>query len=364
MDVASFLGTPPAAADAPPVAAAPEAVASALTERGGKQNAPERESEVDQTAGCLGDCEASAPRSVNADEKIASTEQEIVFSDTTPSGMLVEYQAKPKRLYRVNGVEVPSVTTVLNVLDKSGALTYWGMKVGVEGVLELFRREVIEAKLEFPDFNLEIKHGDQEVDTALLVELLKTEKLTVNHVKDKAADRGINVHDAFEQWGKTGDLPLPDDFPDSERGYVAGLCEFLRDADPETVDMEVMVGSAQHGFAGRYDTRLKFTADKEIVVHRTPVRGAQLATVAAGTTVLADLKTSAGIYDSHFIQLVAYELASVESGYPATDAQYVIHVTADGNYEFVKSIAKAEHFLAVKKTRDALEDLKLLRKAK
>jgi hypothetical protein len=35
--------------------------------------------------------------------------------------------------------EVPSVTTVLGILDKPG-LPWWGMKIGVEGVLELVRR--------------------------------------------------------------------------------------------------------------------------------------------------------------------------------------------------------------------------------
>lgn len=60
-------------------------------------------------------------------------------TELTPSGLEVYFQSKPKRMYRVNGVEVPSVTTVLGVLDKP-ALPFWGNKVGVDGVLELIRR--------------------------------------------------------------------------------------------------------------------------------------------------------------------------------------------------------------------------------
>jgi hypothetical protein len=36
-------------------------------------------------------------------------------------------------------VDVPSVTTALGILEKP-ALPWWGMKVGVEGVLELRRK--------------------------------------------------------------------------------------------------------------------------------------------------------------------------------------------------------------------------------
>ena len=94
--------------------------------------------------------------------------------EVTPSGIPVYYQSKPKRLYRIGPIvpdisddefaqeeaqylysdeslltearaentswrEIPSVTTVLGVLDKP-ALPYWGNKIGADGVLELVRR--------------------------------------------------------------------------------------------------------------------------------------------------------------------------------------------------------------------------------
>src|SRR5690242_3907680 len=93
--------------------------------------------------------------------------------EVTPSGIPIYFASKPKRLYRIGPKaawmqehlgfllasaqelrsveaalgamhvvsisetgwkEVPSVTTVLGVLDKP-ALPWWGMKCGVEGVL-------------------------------------------------------------------------------------------------------------------------------------------------------------------------------------------------------------------------------------
>jgi hypothetical protein len=62
---------------------------------------------------------------------------------------------------------------------------------------------------------------------------------------------------------------------------------------------------------------------------------------------LKDVKTSKSVYPSHAAQLAAYELASVECGYGATDYQAVIHLTADGEYELVQTHAKAEDFLSV-----------------
>jgi hypothetical protein len=45
--------------------------------------------------------------------------------------------------------------------------------------------------------------------------------------------------------------------------------------------------------------------------------------------------------------LAAYELASIEDGYGATDYRAVIHLTADGRYELVQTHAKAEDFLSI-----------------
>ena len=78
----------------------------------------------------------------------------------------------------------------------------------------------------------------QESVMALLVE----HKLTVNHQRDKAGDRGSRVHDALETWAAMGTVPHPDDFSDEDRGYVQGLSDFLTTANIEPVAHEVMVG--------------------------------------------------------------------------------------------------------------------------
>lgn len=302
-----------------------------------------------------------------------AVEAEYVSQTTTPSGVEIRYAVKPKRKYEVRHVwntdgkaqvvhkeegwkEVPSVTTVLGVLDKPG-LPWWGMKTGVEGTLELHKRGILrEARLiEAGQMNGqkilavpgEIGFGLVTAGVDEVLAHLTAQQLTVNHQRDRAGSRGNAVHDAFELWAREGTRPTPDMFPPEERGYVEGLCSFLEDVDPEPLAAEVMVGSVEHGFAGRYDVRLRINKECQVVYKRTPKRGAHYATLKPGV-ILGDLKTSSGIYPkSHYRQLEAYELASVECGYEPTDARGVIHVSADGGYEFVRSTATAEDFLCV-----------------
>lgn len=312
-----------------------------------------------------------------------------VYETTTPAGIEVRYTPAPKRKYEVRQTfgeddtpyaagstpwrEVPSVTTVLGVLDKP-ALPWWGMQQGVEGVLELVRRRVLRETM-WPDTEggicgFERLRRDElgieylvpaeweRADVAAVVDLLTHEKMTVNHVRDKAASRGTAVHDAFELWCREGHKPDPAMFSEEEAGYVRGLLAFLADVDPEPLDCEVMVGSVEHGFAGRYDVRLRIPAERKVVFKTTPKKGAHYALLEPGT-ILADLKTSSGVYPtSHFRQLEAYELASIECGYEPTDARGVIHVSKDGTYEFVRSTAIAQDFLDVLAVWRGNENLK------
>jgi hypothetical protein len=278
--------------------------------------------------------------------------------EVTPSGIPVYYQSKPKRCYRIwtggehrddllesaqsigNGEigdghlwrDVPSVTEVLSVLDKGGGLIWWAMKIGVEGVLSLINGQYLDPR-----------YGSMEEIVALLTE----HKLTVNHQRDKAGNRGQAVHDAFEAWARTGLKPDPSIFPDEERGYVEGLLAFLEDVPTiEPLAAEVLVASVEHGFAGRYDIRFRTSEPHDVVVHRTPKKGPQYRRLAPGI-LLADLKTSRGTYPTHALQLEAYEAASIESGYEPTVARGVLHVSADGTYEFKRVRATIDDFLAV-----------------
>lgn len=315
--------------------------------------------------------------------------ERIEITSLTPSGIEVLYSPRPKRLYEVrkHGVETPdgyetvtpwvevqSVTTVLDVLPAPG-LPWWGMEMGVSGMLELAERGLlreVDGKLMVPGRGLtgatlvpasleEIVGGKKYgVGPGLLTEF----KLTVNHKRDKAGDRGQSVHDAFEAYCMRGVVPHPEIYPAHERGYVEGLRAFLMDLDrggPTDIDAEVMVGSIEHEFAGRYDLTLATTKSCELVTKIYDKRAPKIETFEPGLR-LWDLKTSSGVHDKHQIQLETYEAARVECGYAPTEERIVVRVTPDGRYEAVKSKARFSDFLAAKALYEALDSLKRRRK--
>ncbi len=288
-----------------------------------------------------------------------------VATNTVPAGYVIEYFTEPKRKYEIDGEEAVSVTTALNCLDKP-ALPWWGMKVGVEGVIALIEAGLLTPATN-PITNLPTLQYDFEghgyvVNVDAIVKLLTSEKMTVNHVRDKAASRGLNAHDAFEAWCITGEVPTPTEFPLEEQGYVQSLVNFIRDTEGKlhAEAQEVIVGSKEHLFAGRYDLRASTSGDMKLVTSAlttsgTPrKRGPFHTVVPGGSKLLIDLKTSKGVYASHLLQLEGYEGASIESGYEPTDARAVLHVTEHGLYEFKRARATYEDFLAILHTYHAL----------
>src|SRR4051812_35750669 len=107
-----------------------------------------------------------------------------------------------------------------------------------------------------------------------VMELLVEEKLTVNHQTDKAAHRGVNVHSALETWCSSGHIPETDLYEDHERGYVEGLSRFIAAINhvAEVDGMEVMVGSLEHLYAGRFDLVLNISQPVEVVTKCYPKR--------------------------------------------------------------------------------------------
>ena len=289
--------------------------------------------------------------------------EEVRSEQSTPNGMTIVYEPKPKRLYRIGSehmwVEVPSVTEILRILDKP-ALSWWGQCIGISGLFQMRQMgldidEVIRQKppdLEWDEYAKLFAKGP-----------LTEHKLTTNHVRDKAGVRGKSVHDALNRYAVDGVMPDPHEYPEHEQAYVIGLVAFLMDTPSlEPQAAELMVGSKKHGYAGRYDLRARTTKPHRVVTKVYPQADARPTTIPAGTFLL-DLKTSVDIFPENGLQLGAYEAASVECGYDPTDAQVVIQFGKDGKYQARRSRATGGDFLAVKSAWEAYrrveEDLKI-----
>lgn len=298
--------------------------------------------------------ETSAGAPVAGDEPASAPAEEQpygVAQVVTPSGLEIYYQAGPKRLYRIrqhyahDWVDISnSISEVLDVLGKGG-LPWWGMKVGVAGALQVCTEVDFTSDKELLD-----------LDGAYLQEIidrLTAAKLTVNHVKESAGDRGTNVHKALERYAETGVMPDPQFWPANERGYVEGVAEFIRDAQPKIELSEVMVASLE-GWAGRFDAVAEI--DAEVNVRCYPKRKPKRERVTGRW--LLDLKTSKGVYESYKIQVAAYRQGLIECGYGDVDHAGIVRVTRDGKYELVESEAVYQDFLNVLATYHTVRRLK------
>lgn len=158
-------------------------------------------------------------------ETVTPSGLSIVFEDGLPDD---EGNTK-RRSYTVDGDRLPSVTTLLGVIDKSGPLMAWAVA--------------------------ETKAGRDYRAT-----------------RDTAATRGTSVHDALEVLASKGTPPELADFPAEDRGYVKALCRWWIDHDPEPVLVEQIVASPTHRFAGKFDLVAEIQGMRHLIDLKTSKR--------------------------------------------------------------------------------------------
>lgn len=244
----------------------------------------------------------------------------------------------PSHTYTLDGEELLGVSTVAKIggaEETWGIASAWGFRIGYEGAYDCIEG---------------IGPAEEQVfirDKEHLREELKRRGLTPWSVRDKAADRGSWVHDILERLGQEGEVVTAgflDSFSEEYRGHVRAVLAWFLDYRPVFVATEVQVTSAEHGFAGRYDIRCLISEERllerlgELTIEYRDV---------GDILCLVDLKTSKDVYPTtHFPQLAGYELASVEMGFPPTQAQFVLQTNSDGTYQFKQSWSEPEDFLA------------------
>jgi hypothetical protein len=253
-------------------------------------------------------------------------------------------------------VQVPSVTEVLEALTPFHAGPWWGMRVGMASVVEMMRHvgwgeianantaaEIIKPKeIERPKQYFTKADHQHKKPRALVEAWCVDNQRSVNHLRDRGGTRGESVHVALQKLA-LDTYPDINQFPEEDRGYVQGLMRWWFDQEPQMLLSEVIVGSTDDRYAGRFD-----------LVCRYP----------AGRIVMTDLKTSASVHKSHLRQLALYARAFDEMDmWPAVhnvlrdlgiekpitervfDALEVLHVTAEGEYSLVPSMYRPEHVL-------------------
>jgi hypothetical protein len=224
----------------------------------------------------------------------------------------------------INGWPIVSVTTVTKEIgDTFGQGAWWGQGVGVAGYHALSQD---------PDLPLETTTPDK------VVELLKVHKLTTNHVRDTAAQRGTDVHALAEHWVQTKEVPQGD-------GYEESLRNFIETEKVRPLEAETLVGSRKFAYAGTHDLIARFPRLDSIglIDYKSKTK---------------PLKGKASAYEQHHLQLRGYEDARQEMGYEATEFQAVVNLYPDGEYAIVQGRATSEQWQAAIAAYRSLTDLR------
>jgi len=236
----------------------------------------------------------------------------------TPTIVRVGLARDAKHNYWIDGRgPIPSVTTILRVVDKSGPLTGWAKRVTAEAAID--HRAELDGWVEI---------GGRDGAVALLTKAAST-------VTERAATTGTDIHRLAEAITRGLDVVVSE----TQAPYVAAYRAFIRDFEPEFLAAEEMVCSVTHRYAGTLDAIARI----------------------AGETWLLDYKTSRGIYPETALQLAAYGAAEFigrpgtaqRFAIPAIDRSGMLHLRPDG-YELVPFDLDCafEAFLAAKALTD------------
>ena len=216
------------------------------------------------------------------------------------------------------GKRLTSVSSLCKPFDwKPDHLMRWAAKRNLEGVAILAADGLSQEEPDDIHSGLQFLHSADSIWSAL-----ENGKLTYNHLRDAKATVGTNVHLALEDLA-AGKLPDAAMYPHDEQPYVKALLDWWIQREPTVLNAEQFVYSAQHGYAGRFDLRAEID----------------------GEVVLVDAKTSGFISTAFHVQLAGYDLAAIECGVGASDRQWVLQLSDEGEWAEVQSQATHADFV-------------------
>lgn len=137
---------------------------------------------------------------------------------------------------------------------------------------------------------------------------------------ERAADRGTKIHAACESLLRGESVNLDIEFPDrNDKKCVAAFVNWASEFNPDISKGKIeFVVASQLGFAGTLDI-FCYIDDQPWIV---------------------DIKTSTGVYDSHKLQVVAYQQAFYEmTGIKANMAILHLNFRTKKGYSFIKDIS-------------------------
>lgn len=207
--------------------------------------------------------------------------------------------------YELDGVEYPSVTSILGLLEKP-ALIGWAANCAVDYVED------------------HLNDVRNTIDVHIAEGVLKDARKAHTVKKDAAADAGTLCHKAIELYIGTRSKEDASDFVGLNEQARTGLEAFFEWESAnqvEWLESEVEVVSVMRGYAGRFDAIARVN----------------------GLKYLIDFKTSKGIYDEMKYQQCAYQQAyneSLEEGQEPVERLALLHLDKETGEPTFKPIIK------------------------
>ena len=216
---------------------------------------------------------------------------------------------------RFTGVSTPTKALDSNI----DGLLYWAAKLDQTGVADLAGAQ-IGAGCDVGD--LEWLCSQESISKAL-----REAELTWAHVRDRAAQRGTNVHERIFLALATGKRPPSlSKLSGEERAYGQAAIRWWRDRDPEPLYAEQVTVHRELKVAGRFDLLAEIDGERVLVDAKTRQRG-------------QDRR-------SDHAQLPGYEACNIACGIGASERRVVLLLLPDASYREVECVGDEDDFTA------------------
>lgn len=190
--------------------------------------------------------------------------------------------------YLVNGKPTSgSVTSILGMYDKSGALLPWAVELSVNFLRDKFDKGIELTEADF--FDAEEQHTIKKAEAATI---------------------GSAVHDWVEKY-ILGEKPEMPEAREAQIGVNAFL-EWITENKVKFISTERAVYSRKHDFIGKMDIEAKVN----------------------GKLALIDIKTSNGIYNTYNMQTAAYVKADEEESDREYHGRWIIRLAKETEKEY------------------------------
>jgi len=196
---------------------------------------------------------------------------------------------------------VPSVTTILSVVDKSGPLTQWAANCAIDCLRE------------------KIQPG-QTYDEIALEGIFQDARFNFRRINREARSIGSVVHNWIERYLKAaaGEVPPPFPLNQQARRCCEAAMAWIREREFQPLAVELKLYSRRYRYAGTMDSAVGGVA------------------MVSGHRSVVDWKTSGGIYPEYRLQTAAYAQAYEQMTGEPIEERWVVRLGKDdGAFEAV-----------------------------